>query len=239
MRFSDLVLAAERLGHRLPSQCAVCRSWQALRLCQACLARHHQALPRCTSCAIEVPHGQGRCGRCIAEAPPFDRAVTVWTHAYPWKGLVEQLKFHDGLDLAGTLAAHLARAVAQAGHPRVDLVVPVPLARARLSERGYNQAWELAWRVAHHMGTTARSDLVERRRSTAPQIGLDPAGRQRNLRGAFMATPGASAVLRSRRVAVVDDVMTTGATAAAVSRVLREAGARSVHVWVLTRTPLD
>ena len=239
MLFSRLVLAAERLGHLLPSQCAVCRSWQAHRLCRTCLERHSPTVPRCTSCAIELPPGPARCGRCAAHAPPFDHAVAAWMHTYPWKGLVEQLKFHDGLDLAGTLAGHLAHAVVLARQPPVDLVVPVPLFHARLRERGYNQAWELAWRVARQLGAAAHGDLVERRRDTATQIGLDPAARQRNLHGAFVTTPGAPALLRGRRVAVVDDVMTTGATAGAMAQALRKAGARSVHVWVLTRTPLD
>jgi ComF family protein len=239
MPFSRLVSTAEGLGRLLPSQCAICRTWQAQRVCAACLDRHGQATARCASCAIEVPPGQARCGRCIAQAPPFDHAVAAWPHAYPWKGLVEQLKFHDGLDLAAPLATHLARAVAQARQPRVDLVVPVPLSPARLRERGYNQAWELAWRTARQAGVLARSDLVQRQRETATQVGLDLAARLRNLQGAFALTDPACALVRHRCVAVVDDVMTTGATAGAVAEALKRGGARSVHVWVLTRTPVD
>jgi ComF family protein len=239
MPFSRLVSTAERLGRLLPSQCAICRTWQAQRVCSACLERHGRATERCTSCAIEVPPGQARCGRCVAQAPPFDHAVAAWTHAYPWKGLVEQLKFHDGLDLAGPLAAHLAGAVARARQPRVDLVVPVPLSAVRLRERGYNQAWELVWRTARHAGVPARSDLVQRQRDTATQVGLDLAARLRNLRGAFALSDDAHVLVRHRCVVVVDDVMTTGATAGAVAEVLKRGGARSVHVWVLTRTPAD
>jgi ComF family protein len=236
---SVLVSAVERLGRLLPSQCAVCRTWQAERLCTACLARHGRATERCTTCAIEVPPGRARCGPCITHPPPFDHAVSVWTHAYPWKGLVEQLKFHDGLDLAGPLAHHLAQAVARSRQPRVDLAVPVPLFPERLRERGYNQAWELAWRAAREIGVPARSDLLRRLRPTARQVGLDLAARKSNLQGAFGLAEGACALLRHRRVAVVDDVMTTGATAAAVAEALKRGGARSVHVWVLTRTPVD
>ncbi len=239
MSFSRLVLAAERVGRLLPSQCAVCQTWQDRRLCLQCLQRHGRDTTRCVSCAIEVPPGQSRCGRCIAHPPSFVHTVAVWTHAYPWQGLVEHLKFRDGLDLADTLARHLAEAVSRARHPAVDLVVPVPLSVARLRQRGYNQAWELAWRAARIIGSVARHDLVHRQRDTDTQVGLDFAARQRNLRGAFAIPRDACALLHGRHVAVVDDVMTTGATAGAVAEALRGAGARSVQAWVLTRTPAD
>lgn len=235
--FTRLVQATERLGRHLPSQCAICRSWQDGRVCRDCLQRYAPPRWRCTRCAAPAPQGQPRCGRCMTHPPAFDHAVAVWDHAYPWHLLVERFKFDDALDLADTLAQHLHAAIERQDAPvAVDCIVPVPLSARRLAERGYNQAWELARRLGVRLGCPARSDLVLRRRDTPTQVGLDLAQRLRNLRGAFAVPQPRYADLHGRRVAVVDDVMTTGATISAVAQALRAAGAQAVHAWVLTRT---
>lgn len=236
--FTRWVHAAERLGRHLPSQCAICRDWQDARVCQDCLQRHAPPRWRCTGCAAPAPQGQPRCGRCVTHPPVFERAVAVWDHDYPWHLLVERFKFHDALDLADTLAQHLHAAIERQDAPvAVDCIVPVPLSARRLAERGYNQAWELARRLGIRLGCPARSDLVLRRRETPTQVGLDLTQRLRNLRGAFAVPQARRAELHGLRVAVVDDVMTTGATISAVAQALRAAGVRSVQAWVLTRTP--
>ncbi|MCX7660626.1 MULTISPECIES: ComF family protein [Caldimonas] len=236
--FTRWVHAAERLGRHLPSQCAICRSWQEARICGDCLQRFAPARWRCQSCALPAPEGQARCGRCVTHPPAFERAVAAWDHVYPWQELVERFKFHDALDLADALAQQLHAALRRQEPPvQVDCIVPVPLAPARLAERGYNQAWELARRLGVLLGCPARSDLLQRQRETPSQVGLDLSQRLRNLRGAFAVPIPRRAALQGLRVAVVDDVMTTGATMSAVAQALRAAGARSVQAWVLTRTP--
>ena len=123
-------------------------------------------------------------------------------------------------------------------HPCRDWVVPVPLAPARLAERGYNQAWELARRLARGAGRGRPTPACcGARRTQAHQADLDRAERQRNLRGAFMTDPRRRSELQGRRVALVDDVMTTGATAREAAAALLRGGAAAVDVWVVARTP--
>jgi ComF family protein len=225
----------------LPSQCAVCRTWQRQRVCQMCIARYTPKVQRCLRCAARTPDGMSTCGACLKHPPPFAHAVAAADHHYPWSRLVTDLKFHAGLDLVEPLAQRLLAALqARAGSPVwPDLILPVPLSRARLAERGYNQAWELSRWLAHRLGLPAHADWLLRLRDTAHQIDLSLAQRQSNLRGAFTVQPRRRAALRGRQVAIVDDVMTTGATASALARTLLQAGAAGVQVWVITRTPLD
>jgi ComF family protein len=221
----------------LPSLCAVCHGWGRSRLCAVCVARFGGPVARCQRCAIAVPDGVSVCGACLADAPPQQHAVAAVDYAFPWDRLVAQFKFAGAVDLAPALAGHLADAVLASAQPLPDLVVPAPLAPARLAERGYNQAWELARRVARRLQLAADPALLLRVRETPHQLDLPRAERAGNVRGAFAVEPLRRAALRDRRVAVVDDVMTSGATAAEMARVLLGSGAAAVHVWVVARTP--
>ena len=226
---------------QLPSQCAVCRSWQADRVCDACIARFAPTVPRCSRCAMRVPDGVSTCGACLQHPPPFVHAVAAADHAFPWNRLVAAFKFNTALDLAEPLAQRMLVALRRHEKLRLpaELVVPTPLSPARLAERSYNQAWELARPLARALGIPARCNLLLRRRDTGHQLGLTLQQRQSNLRGAFAVKPGLLDALQGRNIALVDDVMTTGATAGELSRTLLQAGAASVQVWVMTRTPLD
>jgi ComF family protein len=135
------------------------------------------------------------------------------------------------------LAQALHVAVRRAAGEAPDLVLPVPLSATRLAERGYNQAWELARRVARLAALPARADVLLRPLDTAHQADLNRAARQHNLRQAFMVDPRQRAAVQGRRVALVDDVMTTGATVREAAAALKRAGAAAVQVWVLARTP--
>jgi ComF family protein len=195
-------------------------------------------VPRCGRCALEVPRGVALCGACSVEPPPFDAALAAVGYGAPWDRLVTAFKFHDALDLAPTFADLLAEAHAatpQSAAP--SLLVPVPLSPRRLRERGYNQAWELARRLARRLHAPADPRLLLRVRDTPHQLALAPDRRAANVRGAFAIEPLRLDAVRGRHITVVDDVMTTTATAAEVARVLRGAGAARVDVWVLARTP--
>ncbi|MED5617928.1 ComF family protein [Ideonella sp. BN130291] len=222
----------------LPSLCAVCHRWARGRLCNACLTRFGSAVPRCLQCALRVPHGVQRCGACLRRpGAPVDASVAAVDYAFPWDGLIAGYKFHQRLDLAGALARLLhAALVRQPELPPATLVLPVPLSRERLRERGYNQAWELARRVARWRGTQANAGVLSRIRDTAHQLGLSESERVSNLRGAFLVEPGQAQHLQGRTVALVDDVLTSGATAHEAARVLRAAGAAQVQLWVVART---
>ncbi len=156
-------------------------------------------------------------------------------YAAPWDRLIVQFKYRGAVDLGAVLSARLAGAIPADAIALADLVLPMPLSRQRLAARGFNQAWELARRVARQLQREADVHALQRPLDREAQAGLDRAERRRNLRGAFaVPQPGRVA---GRHVALVDDVMTTGASLAEAAQVLHEAGAASVQAWVLARTP--
>lgn len=219
-----------------PGLCAVCGAGAAGALCAACRAQGHDTAPRCPHCALRT-RSAAPCPAC-ATAPRFDACVVLGDHAPPWDHLVRGLKFAGRTAWAPVLAQALATRLRQ-GHAAhgVDLLLPVPLTPARLAQRGHNQAWELARRLGPALGIEARHELLRRRFDGPHQVGLDHAGRSGAVRGAFEVPPRAAARLAGRRVAVLDDVITTGATLGEAVRVLRAAGVVHVAAWALTRTP--
>ncbi len=246
----------------LPSLCAVCADFGSGRLCAACIQRFTSDQARCPRCAMVLPAaaaamasaagiGHIACADCLRDAPIWTQAVCATDYAFPWDRLIVDLKFHAQVELATPLAQRLAIAVlarsalaavdgaddaaASAALP-VDLVLPVPLAAARLAERGYNQAWEIARRVARQLQLPADATLLLRPLETAHQADLPRAERAKNLRGAFMVAPRRPAEVQGRRIAIVDDVLTTGATAREATAALLRAGAATVQVWTVART---
>ena len=206
--------------------CFLCRGAAAGVLCAACDAELPRlAGPRCPRCALDSPRGEV-CGRCLSEPPHYDATVAALAYEFPADALVHSLKFRGELVLAEHLGAILGRCIAAQD---VDSVIAVPLSADRLRSRGYNQAVEIA---RHAAGRALELDLCVRERDTPAQMDLPYAERRRNVRGAFRCTralPGAS-------VAVVDDVMTTGATLDEIAQVLKKAGAERVVNWVVART---
>ena len=154
----------------------------------------------------------------------------MFRYEAPLDRLLPRLKFHDDL-AAGPLCAGLMADVL-AAVPRPDVLVPLPLHRARLRSRGFDQTLELARPLARALGLPLRDDLLARARATAPQSRLDAAARRRNLRGAFTAR---SSRPLPAHVALVDDVMTTGATLHAAADALLRAGVARVDAWVCAR----
>ncbi|WP_309951547.1 MULTISPECIES: ComF family protein [Variovorax] len=219
---------------RLPSQCEVCRAWPSRRICDACVARFAPPAARCSSCALAVPEGVVRCGECVGDPPPLDACLAACDYAWPWPDCIAQFKFRGEAGWAGPLST-LMRSVpwVEPALEQCDAVLPMPMAPARLRERGFNQALELARRLA-----PAKTDaaLLLRTRDTPAQIGLERAERLRNLRGAFAVEPMRASQLQGRRVVLVDDVMTTGASLFSAAAALRLAGAAHITAVVLART---
>ena len=207
--------------------CFVCRGSSGELLCAACAAE----LPRlagelCPRCALPSPRA-AQCGRCLTEPPEYDATIAALAYDFPADALVQALKFRGELALAPFLGKLLRRAILEP--PHVDWVIPVPLSSARLRERGYNQAVEIA---RHVRPEKLELSLCVRERDAVPQMQLPWAERQRNVRGAFRCTR----LLADATVAVVDDVMTTGATLDEMARTLKRAGAARVVNWVVART---
>jgi len=171
------------------------------------------------------------CGGCLRHPPAFEHARAALEYRFPVDRVIQRFKFAGDLAAGRWLAEQLALAVRDADRPGL-LVVPA-LAPARLRMRGFNQALEIARVVGAARGIPVDPAAIVKVRDTAPQPGLGSRARRANLRGAFRATRTLDGV----HVAVVDDVMTTGATAESIARALRGAGARRVDVWVVARTP--
>ena len=211
--------------------CYVCRAAARVQLCAACI----EDLPRqtdaaCPRCALASPGG-ALCGRCLAHPPHYDATIAALDYTFPADVLVQALKFGGELALASFLASLLMERTLSA--EKADLVVPVPLSNQRLRGRGYNQAVEIARPIARALRAPLDFLVLTRTRETAAQAELPYAERVKNVRGAFHC----SRALPNVAVAVVDDVMTTGATLDEIAATLKRAGAARVVNWVVARTP--
>jgi ComF family protein len=191
--------------------------------------------PRCLRCAAPLPAEQPACGACVRESPAYDEAVAAVDYAYPWDRLLTDLKFHGALELCDPLARLLGAAIDARGGPPVDWIVPVPLSDERIAERGFNQAWEIARRLRR--GGRADATLLARVRNTPHQLALPREQRAANVSNAFKVEPSRATLLDGADVALVDDVLTTGATLTEIAGVLRRCGVRRVRAWVVARTP--
>ena len=227
----------ERASRQLPARCAVCRAWPSRVVCNACATRFAQPVPRCTTCALPVPEGITHCGACLREPPPLDACLAAVTYGWPWSDCVTQFKFGNQPGWAAELATLMRSAPwVEPALEQADRVLPMPLARERLAERGYNQALLLAKQLAAHK---TDASLLLRTRHTPAQSELKRAERLRNVRGAFAVEPLRAPELRGRRVVLVDDVMTTGASLHAAATALRQAGAARITAVVFARTEAD
>lgn len=182
---------------------------------------------RCAVCAVPLASGT-ICGACLDRPPAFDRVLAVFAYDFPVAALIHAFKYGGRLGLAPALGEVLAAG----GAPAADVLVPMPLAPRRLRERGFNQALELARFASRRHGIPILASACRRVADTPPQAALPWRERARNVRRAFVC----DAALSGLRVAVVDDVVTTGATLNEIARSLRNAGAVSVVGWVLART---
>lgn len=207
-----------------------------------CLLCGGEGQPGPAFCPPE-PWGLDLCIHCEAALPEagpprlppgMDEAHALFLYAPPVDQLIQRLKFQHQLAPARVLGMLMARARRGTALPLA--LVPVPLHPRRLRERGFNQSAEIGRHVARRLALPLRANLLERQRHTPAQSGLDAADRARNIAGAFRVRPGEAA---PARVALLDDVLTTGATAAAAARALRAAGCREVLLWVCARTPRE
>jgi ComF family protein len=174
--------------------------------------------------------GGSVCGECLRHPPPFDHTVAAYRYAFPLDKLIQALKFRDRLILIN----YFADAIAQRVSTRPDCLIALPLHPQRLRERGFNQSQLLASRISNQLKIPLLPDACERIRNTTPQSLLPWKERDKNMRQAFSCKPDAG--IRGKHVAVVDDVMTTGASIGELARALKQAGASEVSAWVVART---
>lgn len=199
-------------------------------ICPACLADlPHYALPHCPKCAIPSPDGEV-CGACLHHPPAYDHSLAAFSYVFPVNQLIPALKYHSRLAIAQVLGQHLAHAVA--ARPRPDLLIPMPLHPRRLRQRGFNHATEIAREVAADLNLSLELSICERVRDTPPQVALAYGQRRRNVRDAFVCHGDVA----GKRVALIDDVMTTGTSLDELAKTLKKAGAGEVETWVVART---
>jgi ComF family protein len=226
-----------------PPRCAVCGR-RGAPLCTACLATVRVLdAQRCARCDAPLPPTEealaGRCAACQAEPPGALAGLRVAARYEDTLRLaIIEFKFHRIRRLAEPLGDLLAE-VSFPLLPMVDLIAPVPLHPTRRRERGFNQAELLARRCGRRLGRPMRVDLLARLRATPSQVRLTTAERHANMRDAFAARPGAAAIVAGRRVLLVDDVCTSGATLKAAASALREAGAAAVWGAAVARPALS
>ena len=220
--------------------CLLCdqRSDTRHALCSPCETELPWLGAQCQICALPLPAQGLICGACLKKPPPFDHVEVPWRYAFPLDSLITRFKHHAKWPLGrllGELLSHHLQHAFENGLPRPALLVPVPLGKRRLRQRGFNQAGMLATWLGASLNLPVDAHLLRRERETGAQQDLDAAARQRNLRQAFALTEPER--IRGLHLALVDDVLTTGATADSLARLLKKAGAARVDVYCLARTP--
>jgi ComF family protein len=223
-----------------PPRCLLCGAAgdQDRDLCADCAAdlphNHHP----CSRCALPLPPGSpadALCGVCSRQPPAFDHCYAALQYDDNLGFLISGLKFHKRLNHARLLGRLLTDYLEHRQVPMPDLILPVPLHRQRLRERGYNQALEIARPIGRHFELAVRPRLCRRVHATPAQTGLDRKTRRRNLRRAFRLTGDVA----GQSIALLDDVVTTGSTVTELAKLLKRSGAIRVDVWAVARTPED
>ncbi len=216
-------------------------------LCVACLApvaRHGLCTPCrkdlpanrwcCRQCALPLPFSAGDavCGECTVSPPPFSRSLIPFRYQFPVDGMISRYKYNHQRRFAQPLIVSLSQYLAQADPVLPDALIPVPAHPQRRRKRGFNQAQDIAEHIGRTLNIPVAAGIVKRTRTSRSQRELNREQRLTNLQGAF-----AVCAQVPERVAIVDDVVTTGATVRALSSSLKNAGARDIQIWALARTP--
>jgi len=222
----------------LAPACVLCGIEAAgARLCADCAALLERNDSACARCAEPLPLPSPLCGKCLQRPPAFDAAWAGYLYRAPFDHLVQRMKFNNALAVGRALlpdwSAALRGHLSTRPEPPPQAMIPIPLHRSRLRQRGYNQALELARDLGRELQLPVLPSALSRARATAPMPGLDLKARRRNVRGAFAVNGTALPA----RVALIDDVMTSGATLNEAAKMLKRAGVAWVEVWVLSRKP--
>lgn len=221
-----------KFRHFLPAQpCVLCGAMSHHGLwCAACEADlPYLDTGHCPVCAL--PSAQGEvCGQCLKKPPPFSQTTAVFGYHYPINKLIQMMKYGEQLPLAHAFALQLARKIDLAERP--DYVIAMPLHPTRLRERGFNQSLLIAQTVAHQHRLKLLPHACQRIRATEPQTSLPKDQRAKNMRGAFQC----SVDLTGKHIALVDDVLTTGASLSALATAVQACGAAKIENWVVART---
>ncbi|MDH5444365.1 MAG: ComF family protein [Gammaproteobacteria bacterium] len=219
-----------------PPTCVLCNTsgHSDLDICPACVDSLARINSPCPSCGMPLEASEhSHCGSCLQLPPPFQSTHSPFYYEPPLVKLVTDFKFNNQLKMARVFAGLLRKTLADRDKP--DCIIPVPLHRRRLQERGYNQSLEIARLLGKTLGIPVDYRLCQRTRHTPPQTGLDAKQRRRNMKNAF----GLTAKCHYRHVAILDDVITTGNTVSELAGLLRKNGVEKVEVWSVARAVPD
>lgn len=219
-----------------PERCHWCAApTRGKPVCAGCRAALPWNLIACRACALPMlspaDGGSPVCPDCLRDSPPQHRSWAAFSYRAPVSHQIVDLKFHGQFAPAHVLGTLMAEHLATRPEPLPEMLVPVPLHGGRLRRRGYNQSLELAREIARRLPITLVPGAARRLRATGEQSRLDAVARRRNVRGAFAV----DSVVEGRHVALLDDVITTGATVRELAHAARVAGARKIEVWAAAR----
>jgi len=217
---------------RLPAICTLCTQYHQghLAVCDECLQFITPLGPACRHCATPLPDSTFLvCGQCCLKRPAVDHVISAYRFEEPLRTLLHQFKYREGLYLSSFLTTLMLNAMPTDMH-NTQCLIPVPMHPKRLKQRGFNQAAELAKRLAQTLQRPCHRSLCHKIINTAPQAGLNAKQRRHNLRHAFIAKP-----IPYQHVTLVDDLLTTGSTANELACVLKKQGAVRVDLWCCAR----
>lgn len=229
----------------LPTTCLLCGSQLSGELvclpCSLDLPHLSRAEFTCQQCALPVNSAAGFCGQCLHRPPAFSRSIIPFNYQYPLDFLIHSFKYRRhlacGKALTQMLAEHLQHTYLNSSLVWPDMIIPVPLHWWRRWQRGFNQSEVIGLGLAQALAIPLHVHFCHRAKRTPSQRGLSRADRQQNLRGAFIMAKKSAGDIQGKTIALLDDVVTTTATARELSKLFMRQGARDVHVWALARTP--
>lgn len=223
------------LNWLVPKRCFACAVEIAANshpCCDACYATLPFQSECCQRCGQVFSANQDCCGRCLSAPPPFDACFCAFRYESPIKEQIQRFKYSEKPELADTLAKLLQAEIASNQLELPDLLIPVPIHIGRLRERGYNQAWLITQHLGRLIDIPYSNTIVEKHKSTPAQATLSLAARKKNNRGSFRLKSPTSA----RSIAIIDDVFTTGSTAAEIANILKTNGVDYVQIWGVAHT---
>ena len=222
------------ISYLFKQHCLLCNAStkSQISLCKQCI----DALPRtpqpcCPQCGLAT---QGEvCGKCLKEKPYYDKTTALFAYAFPFNAVLQEYKYNHALYLSKTIAQLFVDNILS---HNIDIIIPMPLHPNRLKERGFNQSAEVAYILAKAIGIPVNDTACQRIKHTPPQASLPLKERLKNMRGAFSVNQAlATQHIKGKRIAIIDDVITTGSTVNELSLVLKKAGALSVHCYAFAR----
>jgi len=223
-----------------PYFCSLCgdKAQAHVAICKECHKQLNYLINRCQQCALPLPESTeiNICGQCQNQPPYFDQSFSLYNYDTPVKQLISGLKFQKKLNLARLFGTLLGEAIQQTNrHDLPNCIAPVPLSNKRMKNRGYNQSIEIARPVSKLLSIPLSCNLFKRVRHSPPQSSLNLKSRQKNVCNAFTINEKRL----PKHIAIIDDVMTTGATSNELARILKKEGVEKVEIWSIARAIRD